>query len=420
MSTGRERSERGGCARASLAEPSFVLPERSQVAFLDSYEMLCELELCKHALDLRNEDLRTVEFELQASRQRYRDWFRSAPVAYLVIGSARVVDANDAAAELLEVRAADLVGTRLSRFVAQEDRAAFRRYRTRLGRGVERAATELSLVRASGERLDVRVESARMAGGERQWRTALIDLTREKRLQRKLDEARRADALGPVTRELAHEIGHLLMGMLGGAERVLVELPSDHPARELVAELKRAALRGGAMTEHILERAGRGSAPAESALLDAAIGEHQGALAQLCPEGVALVFALAAADVRVPVHAIDLHRILVNLVTNACAAMPRGGTIRVATRAAAPRFDGDDLTFTIVEVSDTGEGFSASARARLEEPCFSTKPAGAAGGAGLPIVQAIVQRAGGHVRIESVPGGGTTMLVHLPIAPSAA
>jgi PAS domain S-box-containing protein len=403
-----------------VVKPSIVLPERSQIAFLDSYEVLRELELCKHALDLQNEDLRTAERELQASRQRYRDWFRSAPVAYLVLGSARVVDANDAAAELLGVRAAELVGTRLSRFVAQNERGAFQRYRTRLSRGVERATIELSLIRASGERLEVRLESARMAACERQWRTALIDLTREKRLQRRLDEARRADALGPVTRELAHEIGHLLMGMLGGAERVLTALASDHPARELVAELKRAALRGGAMTEHILESARRGAAPAQSALLDAAIAEHHGALAQLCPDGVELVLALSAEDVRVPVHVIDLHQILTNLVTNACAAMPRGGRIHVATHAAPPRFEGDDLAFTILEVGDTGGGFSVSARARLEEPYFSTKPPGAAGGAGLPIVWGIVQRAGGYVRIESVSGAGTTMLVHLPIAPSAA
>src|SRR5688500_4188903 len=118
MSFGQQQSLR------LRAEAGVTTPARSQVAFLDSYEVLRELEPRTHAVELQTADLRRAKLQREAARQRYRDLFQRASVAYLVIEPARSVDAIHAAAELLGVNGAELSGARLSRFVVADDREA--------------------------------------------------------------------------------------------------------------------------------------------------------------------------------------------------------------------------------------------------------------------------------------------------------
>jgi signal transduction histidine kinase len=104
-------------------------------------------------------------------------------------------------------------------------------------------------------------------------------------------------------------------------------------------------------------------------------------------------------------HACELREILTNLIFNAVDAMPKGGTIRLATRA-----EGEEVVLTI---SDTGTGMSEQVRRRCLEPFFTTK--GERGsGLGLSVVYGIIQRHSGKVEIESEPGKGTSFILRFP------
>src|SRR5260370_20481960 len=89
----------------------------------------------------------------------------------------------------------------------------------------------------------------------------------------------------------------------------------------------------------------------------------------------------------------------------------KGGTIQVRTQRIAERR-------VLLEVSDDGPGIPAAIQARIFDPFFTTKPAGVGTGLGLAIVLGIVREHGGHVRVTSPPGGGTTFSVELPVAPT--
>jgi len=107
----------------------------------------------------------------------------------------------------------------------------------------------------------------------------------------------------------------------------------------------------------------------------------------------------------------QLHQVLINLVTNACHALPDAGqTVTVMTSRAA-----DDASLMLI-VADTGVGIDPADRAHVFEPFFTTKKQGKGTGLGLSIVKNIVERHGGTVTFDSRVGQGTTFYITLPVA----
>jgi two-component system cell cycle sensor histidine kinase/response regulator CckA len=113
---------------------------------------------------------------------------------------------------------------------------------------------------------------------------------------------------------------------------------------------------------------------------------------------------IAAERLVVEIDPVLLERMVMNLVTNAKEAMPSGGRVRLTLRG-----EGEHA---LLEVSDTGVGIEEAMRSRIFEPYFTTKGAGT--GLGLSTVLAIVEKAGGRIDVQSVPGDGTTITVRLP------
>jgi two-component system NtrC family sensor kinase len=104
----------------------------------------------------------------------------------------------------------------------------------------------------------------------------------------------------------------------------------------------------------------------------------------------------------------ELEQLLLNLMSNACEAMPAGGTLRVV---AAPLGDKSMLE---VQVIDTGQGMSRAELLRIEEAFYTTKPQGS--GLGLAICRSIIGDLGGRMVIDSEVGRGTQVTLHLPVA----
>lgn len=110
----------------------------------------------------------------------------------------------------------------------------------------------------------------------------------------------------------------------------------------------------------------------------------------------------------------QFDRVMLNLVVNAHEASPPGSTIRIRTEQVASEQQDQELgsNFITVEVQDSGHGMDKETQKRLFDPFYSTKEKGT--GLGMAIVQRIVDRAGGFIRVDSRPGHGTTIRVHLP------
>src|SRR5687767_11516556 len=116
----------------------------------------------------------------------------------------------------------------------------------------------------------------------------------------------------------------------------------------------------------------------------------------------------------------ELHQVILNLIVNACDAMPSGGTLSLSLGG----FDADQEIaveggrlppgrYVLLRVSDTGKGMDEEIRRRIFEPFFTTKGPGEGTGLGLSTVHAIVRRTKGGVAVESQPGQGSTFRVYL-------
>jgi signal transduction histidine kinase len=135
-------------------------------------------------------------------------------------------------------------------------------------------------------------------------------------------------------------------------------------------------------------------------------------LAPTLSSGVSVTVGLTPGLPAVEGDPEQIERALRNLLDNARDAMPRGGTISIATAVAqTPAGRAAQIT-----VSDNGCGMSADVRDRVFEPFFSTQPFGKGAGLGLATARGIVEQSGGLIEIESEPGRGTTVTVSLPLA----
>ncbi len=107
----------------------------------------------------------------------------------------------------------------------------------------------------------------------------------------------------------------------------------------------------------------------------------------------------------------QLEQVFMNLLINAADAMNDRGSITIATRIT--NVDGND--YVEIEFTDTGPGIPEEYMDRLFEPFFTTKPPGKGTGLGLSVSHGIVKKHGGHIRVKSTPGKGTTFLIRLPV-----
>jgi signal transduction histidine kinase len=122
--------------------------------------------------------------------------------------------------------------------------------------------------------------------------------------------------------------------------------------------------------------------------------------------------------VRANVDASQIEQALTNLVINAVHAMPKGGTITVATRntsAAPPGNPEVERECAVIEVADEGEGIPQEHIDRIFEPFFTTKGVGEGTGLGLSVTHGIIEDHDGWMTATSVPGKGSTFTLYLPV-----
>lgn len=224
------------------------------------------------------------------------------------------------------------------------------------------------------------------------------------------EEDRRLAALGRVAAAVAHDFNNLLSIVQVRTEQVIGLDAVPAAAAEYARIVLDTVRRGRDLTRQLGEIGQPPDDAAESAVLDRVVAGAREMLCSLAPGGCTLTLHLRAAAARVPIDRAALERVLTNLVRNAFDASRKGDTVEVATVTAA----GVDGAYAVLRVSDRGHGIDESTRQHMFEPYFTTRRTHGGSGLGLAIVHATVQRAGGFIEVESVPGQGTTVAVHLP------
>ncbi|HEY6320591.1 MAG TPA: ATP-binding protein [Thermoanaerobaculia bacterium] len=245
-------------------------------------------------------------------------------------------------------------------------------------------------------------------GAHRGYIVIFQDLTGWRRMQDELRMKDRMAAVGELAAGLAHEIGNPLAAISGSVQMLSSALPRDASQRRLIDILLKESHRLDRTIKGFLRFARpreRSSAPFDVGRL---LSENMELLAN--SEEVSsrhrLELDLVPPSARLLADPDQVSQIFWNLARNALRAMPDGGTFRLVGR-----LDGDAYRLQVI---DTGRGMSAAQRANLFHPFQSFFDGGT--GIGMAIVYRIVEDHGGRLRVESAPGGGTTITVELPAA----
>ena len=236
--------------------------------------------------------------------------------------------------------------------------------------------------------------------------------TRELReAQDLLLRSRALAAIGSLGAGVAHEINNPLTGVLGLAQLALADLSKDNPARGMVEEIEKEALRIQGIVANLLRLSQRQGGEGLRILNVATILDDA---LELCgPQTLAtakieLVKRVAESSPPVRGNALQLQAAFIQLIQNAVAAMEDGGVLTIETT-----LPGENLLR--VRFSDTGRGIKPEHLSRIFDPFFTTKAQRTDTGIGLSVVHKIIEDHNGTIRVESAVGSGTTFWVTLPI-----
>lgn len=246
------------------------------------------------------------------------------------------------------------------------------------------------------------------------------DITERKRLQEELLEARKMESIGTLAGGIAHDFGNVLAVVMGNVS-VLKRQPGLSPRmHELLSGIASAAERGSVFTQQLLAYAGGAARSLAVVDLNALVRTALSLLGPTKVDGVDLVLNLRPDTPEILADAVQIEQVILNLTLNALEASPPPGRVDITTGrqklegATAARLDVVAGEYAFLRVQDQGTGIREEHMKRLFEPFFTTKPMGR--GMGLATTRAIVRDHHGQVRLESVPGEGTTVTAWLPAA----
>jgi signal transduction histidine kinase/ActR/RegA family two-component response regulator len=245
---------------------------------------------------------------------------------------------------------------------------------------------------------------------------------RREQAEEGLRQAQKMESVGRLAGGIAHDFNNHLTVISSNIELLKRRLPQSSPAIERLADSAMHGVRRAATLTQRLLAFSRQQVP-DPEPLDAGqlVAGLLDLLRRTLGESVAVETSSSGGLWLTRIDANQLETAVLNLAVNARDAMPRGGRLTLETANvavddsyAAAHGDMAAGQYVMIAVHDTGLGMTPEVQARALEPFFTTKPFGVGTGLGLSTVYGMAKQCGGHVRIDSAPGEGTTIRLYLP------
>lgn len=261
---------------------------------------------------------------------------------------------------------------------------------------------------------------------------ALEQLRREidlrQRTEAQLLQAQKMEAVGRLTGGIAHDFNNLLTVVLGNLETLSRHLPkTNERLQRAVDNARKGAERAASLTHRLLAFSRRQPLEVKPVDLNALVAGMADLMRRTIGETIAIESRLGAGLWMTAADANQIENALLNLVINARDAMVDGGQLKIETsnediesHATAEALGIAPGKYVQLSVADSGAGIAKEVLDMVFEPFFTTKPTGQGTGLGLSMVYGFMQQTGGHARIESQPGHGTTVRLYFPRTESVA
>jgi two-component system cell cycle sensor histidine kinase/response regulator CckA len=375
-------------------------------------------------LELAAELARRTAVVVAARRttERYQMLFESSPLPMWVYdaGTLAFLDVNDAAIRSYGYSREEFLGMTIRDIRPPEDVPEMLRDVAARGGPGDPTPKIWRHVRKDGTLIDVEVTAGRIELEGR--RAALVvahDVSDRKRLERRLAEAEKMEAVGRLAGGVAHDFNNLLT-VIGGYAEILLQRTAGRDHRDL-EEIARAAGQAAELTRHLLAFSRRQVLHPRVLDVNRIVADMETLLHRIIGDDVSVGVRLAPDLAPVEADRAQIERVIVNLAANARDAMPGGGALTVETanvdldeQQVSRHGEGRPGPHVLLAVSDTGHGMDEAVRKHLFEPFFTTKAGGT--GLGLSTVFGVVKQSGGGIYVYSEPGRGTTFKIYLPAA----
>lgn len=331
---------------------------------------------------------------------------------------ARILLFNPACERLFGYRAAEVMNLDIGMLMSIEER------RPSTGHARRFATGETAGLRKDGSSfpMDLSVGQA-WQDGELIYVGIIHDLTARKLTEQQLQQAQKMETVGQLSGGIAHDFNNLLTVIIGNAEHLSEQLKTRPDLRQFADDICESGERGAELTQRLLAFSRRQLLQPKPIDCRELLESMLKLLKRTLRENIEIKTAFGPGAIQAFADRAQLESAVLNLALNAQDAMPSGGRLTLSTELAA--IDEDyrarhpevaSGAYTLISVTDDGEGMTPEVIEHAFEPFFTTKEVGKGSGLGLSMVYGFAKQSDGHVSIYSEQGLGTTVRIYLPRA----
>jgi PAS domain S-box-containing protein len=248
---------------------------------------------------------------------------------------------------------------------------------------------------------------------------SLKDITESKRLEARLEQARKLEAIGTLAGGVAHDFNNLLMGIQGNVSLMQLDMDSPHPHYERLKTIEKQIQSGARLTSNLLGYARKGKYEVKHVHLNHLVRETSDTFGRT-KKDISIHRQLTEKLFAIEADSGQIEQVLWNLLVNAADAMPNGGDLILKTDNVTHEdikgklYDPRPGNYVQLTVADTGLGMDKQTIDRIFDPFFTTKEMGRGTGLGLASAYGIIKAHAGYIDVESEKGIGTTFNIYLP------
>jgi PAS domain S-box-containing protein len=248
------------------------------------------------------------------------------------------------------------------------------------------------------------------------------DVTERKHLESQLLQSQKMEAVGTLAGGVAHDFNNLLSAIMGYASLLQMKMDKDSPLYTYTSHILVSSEKAANLTQSLLAFSRKQVINLKPLIINDTVEKLHRLLERLIPEDVEFRIRKNGERLIVMADPGQLDQVVMNLVTNARDAMPRGGKLTITTDRAtvgsefiAAHGYGKEGEYALIAISDTGIGMDQKVMEKIFEPFFTTKGVGRGTGLGLAIVYGIIKQHNGYIDVTSRPGEGSVFCVYLPL-----
>ena len=389
----------------------------------DMAKMIHELRVHQIELKMQNEELRRIQEELEEARDRYSHLYDFAPVGYLTINEAGIVEgANLTFATMLGVKRSEVVGKPFSRFIQREDQDVYYLHRQRILESGDFKSFRLRLVKNDGSDFFSNLECMIVKESDsdpKQIRVVVSDITEQNELEWRLRQAQKMEAIAKLAGGIAHQFNNALFVITATTDLLELQVPKEEITSEYIASIKKSTARMTHLTRQLLAYARGGKYEVKDISLSKFVRNTLPLLQHTLDPSIQVETHLPDDILKTRGDLPQLLMLFSVILSNAAEAIDGEGHIKITcrseqiTKKGAKAFPGLlPGAYVSLAVEDNGTGMDGETKKRVFEPFFTTKFLGR--GLGLAAAYGIVKNHDGWISIESQLDHGTRVCIYLP------